>query len=54
VFGFRFFVEFVKANQEPFEQGMALNMGQILSIPAVLAGFWLLFRIRIKRTQKKQ
>ena len=46
VFGFRFFVEFVKANQEAFEQGMTLNMGQILSIPAVLAGVWLLYRVK--------
>jgi prolipoprotein diacylglyceryl transferase len=38
VFGFRFFVEFFKENQSGFEQEMALNMGQILSIPAVIAG----------------
>lgn len=38
VFGFRFFVEFYKENQVGFEQGMALNMGQILSIPPVIAG----------------
>ncbi|MCB0282780.1 MAG: prolipoprotein diacylglyceryl transferase [Calditrichae bacterium] len=40
VFGFRFFVEFLKENQESFEAGMALNMGQILSIPLVIAGFY--------------
>jgi len=49
VFGFRFLVEFVKANQEPFEQSMTLNMGQILSIPAVLAGIWLLYRIKKRK-----
>ena len=38
VFTFRFFVEFVKENQSGFEAGMALNMGQLLSIPFVLAG----------------
>lgn len=38
VFAFRFFVEFVKENQSGFEAGMALNMGQLLSIPFVLAG----------------
>ncbi len=52
VFGFRFFVEFVKANQEAFEQGMTLNMGQILSIPAVLAGVWLLYRV--KKNKKRR
>ena len=38
VFSARFFIEFLKQNQESFEQGMALNMGQILSIPAVIGG----------------
>ncbi len=37
-FGLRFFFEFIKENQEPFEEGMFLNMGQILSIPLVIAG----------------
>lgn len=43
VFGFRFFVEFFKEDQTYFEQGMALNMGQLLSIPAVLGGLYFLF-----------
>jgi len=43
VFGVRFFVEFLKENQVAFESGMALNMGQILSIPAVIAGIVLIF-----------
>ncbi|MFA6769861.1 MAG: prolipoprotein diacylglyceryl transferase [Bacteroidales bacterium] len=38
IFGARFFIEFVKEPQVPFEQGMALNMGQLLSIPFVVAG----------------
>ena len=39
VFGSRFFIEFVKNDQEePFEADMMLNMGQWLSIPFVLAG----------------
>ncbi len=41
IFGFRFFVEFFKENQEAFEAGMALNMGQILSIPLVLLGIYM-------------
>jgi phosphatidylglycerol---prolipoprotein diacylglyceryl transferase len=38
VFSARFFIEFVKENQESFEDSLSLNMGQILSIPFVLAG----------------
>ena len=38
----RFFIEFVKENQEHFEQDMTLNMGQLLSIPYVLTGLFLM------------
>ncbi len=38
IFGARFFIEFIKEEQEAFEKSMALNMGQLLSIPFVLAG----------------
>ncbi len=38
IFLTRFFIEFVKFNQEEFEQGMILNMGQWLSIPFVIMG----------------
>ena len=44
VFGFRFFIEFLKADQEAFEANMSLNMGQWLSIPLVLIGMWLIIR----------
>ncbi|MEK7719162.1 MAG: prolipoprotein diacylglyceryl transferase [Bacteroidota bacterium] len=44
IFLTRFLVEFIKENQEAFEAGMALNMGQILSIPFVLAGCYLMYR----------
>jgi phosphatidylglycerol---prolipoprotein diacylglyceryl transferase len=50
VFLSRFLVEFVKEDQEAFEATMALNMGQWLSIPFVLAGIWLLIRA-IKRPE---
>lgn len=43
IFLTRFLIEFIKENQEPFEAGMSLNMGQILSIPFVLAGIWLIY-----------
>ena len=48
VFGFRFVVEFIKANQKDFEAGMDLNMGQWLSIPLVLAGIYLWIRSQRK------
>jgi prolipoprotein diacylglyceryl transferase len=37
-FGSRFLIEFIKNDQVGFEAGMALNMGQLLSIPFVLLG----------------
>lgn len=46
VFGFRFVVEFLKANQSGFEAGMALNMGQWLSLPLVVLGIILLWKSR--------
>jgi len=42
VFSARFFIEFIKEVQEPFETGMSLNMGQWLSIPFVLTGITLI------------
>lgn len=43
VFTLRFFYEFLKENQSSFENGLTLNMGQILSIPAVLFGLGVLW-----------
>lgn len=40
----RFFVEFFKENQVPFESSMSLNMGQLLSIPMIILGLFLVFR----------
>jgi prolipoprotein diacylglyceryl transferase len=42
VFASRFLIEFIKLPQEAFEENMALNMGQILSIPFILAGLALI------------
>ncbi len=39
----RFVDEFFKMNQEAFEEGMTLNMGQILSIPLTLLGGGMLY-----------
>jgi prolipoprotein diacylglyceryl transferase len=44
IFSARFFIEFIKEDQEAFEATMALNMGQWLSIPFVLAGLFLMVR----------
>ncbi len=38
IFGLRFFYEFLKEDQVDFEKNLVLNMGQWLSIPAVLGG----------------
>ena len=38
VFTARFLIEFVKEHQVAFESTMKLNMGQLLSIPLILAG----------------
>ncbi|HBS86541.1 MAG TPA: prolipoprotein diacylglyceryl transferase [Bacteroidales bacterium] len=43
VFGFRFFIEFLKESQVEFENSMTLNMGQWLSIPVVLLGIFMIF-----------
>ncbi len=44
IFFSRFLIEFVKENQVSFEEGMTLNMGQLLSIPFVLLGIFLIVR----------
>ena len=38
----RFLIEFIKEPQVGFEEGMILNMGQILSIPFILIGIGLI------------
>lgn len=49
IFGFRFFVEFIKDVQVDFEKEMALNMGQMMSIPLVLLGaFFVIKSLRSK------
>jgi prolipoprotein diacylglyceryl transferase len=51
LFGVRFLIEFVKEPQVAFEQTMALNMGQWLSVPFILAGVGLLtYNYRKKAT----
>lgn len=43
IFLTRFFIEFIKVEQEAFEKGMLLNMGQLLSIPFILFGAFMIW-----------
>ena len=49
-FGARFLIEFIKEPQVEFEEAMTLDMGQLLSIPFVIAGLCLL--VYAARTKK--
>ncbi len=46
IFAFRFFIEYTKDIQVDFEQGMLLNMGQILSVPFIILGIYCMKRSR--------
>lgn len=51
MFGFRFLMEFMKENQSAFEDALPINMGQILSLPFILLGLFMIFRSR--RSQRE-
>ena len=51
LFLMRFLIEFIKEPQVGFEESMALNMGQLLSIPFILAGIYFLFFFARKQGQ---
>lgn len=59
IFIARFFLEYLKNVQEPFEvqmrATMGMDMGQLLSIPFILWGGWLIYRgvNKSKNTEKK-
>ena len=44
IFVSRFIIEFFKNDQEAFEAGWLLNMGQLLSIPFIIAGIWFAYK----------
>lgn len=46
VFGWRWVIEWVKEPQEAFSLGLPLNMGQLLSLPFVAVGLYLMLRKR--------
>jgi len=52
VFTFRFFIEFIKEVQVDFEQHLALDMGQILSLPLVAIGFYFIWKAKSKSANK--
>ncbi|MDD3078157.1 MAG: prolipoprotein diacylglyceryl transferase [Paludibacter sp.] len=54
IFGSRFLLEFIKLDQEAFEAGMILNMGQILSIPFIIWGIWLILKSRKQKVELKK
>lgn len=49
-FGMRFLIEFIKEPQVEFENTMTLDMGQLLSIPFILAGIGLIVYSYVKKT----
>lgn len=53
MFSFRFLMEFLKENQEAFEKNLPINMGQILSIPFVLIGLYMMYRSTKQGTYAK-
>lgn len=48
-FGMRFIIEFIKEPQVSFEETMTLDMGQILSIPFIIAGIILMIYSHTKK-----
>lgn len=50
----RFVVEFFKENQEAFEATLPINMGQILSLPYIFIGAYLVFRALPNLPNKKK
>lgn len=48
LFSFRFLVEFLKENQVDFENSLSLNMGQLLSLPLIIIGLIILWKVRKK------
>lgn len=48
IFLSRFFIEFIKNDQVAFEANMTLNMGQLLSIPFIMIGIFLVIYAMIR------
>ncbi len=50
MFGFRFCMEFMKENQESFENTLPINMGQILSVPFIIGGLYMMHKSKTEST----
>lgn len=48
IFLSRFFIEFCKERQVAFEEGLALDMGQLLSIPFIILGVYMIVRAMMR------
>jgi prolipoprotein diacylglyceryltransferase len=48
LFSARFLIEFVKNDQVAFEAGLSFNMGQLLSLPFIIAGIIILIWTKAK------
>ncbi|MFH5831727.1 prolipoprotein diacylglyceryl transferase [Halalkalibaculum sp. DA3122] len=51
LFSGRFLLEFTKMNQAGFAGDWAINMGQWLSIPLIVAGIWLIRKVNWKKNK---
>lgn len=49
IFSFRFGIEFLKLPQSQFESSMILNMGQLLSLPLIFAGAFIIYKSKLAR-----
>lgn len=54
LFSARFLIEFVKNDQVAFEAGMQFNMGQLLSLPFILAGVLMILWTKMRPTYFSQ
>jgi prolipoprotein diacylglyceryl transferase len=53
IFSFRFLIEFIKEPQSPFEANLLLDLGQLLSIPAIAAGIILIYRSHAREVMRR-
>ena len=53
-FSWRFFCEFFKEDQVPFEQGLTFNMGQLLSLPFIALGLIMALAAAKKYRESRQ
>ncbi len=54
LFSARFLIEFIKNEQVDFEKSMPINMGQILSIPFIVAGAVIIFFVLRKKNSIRE